>query len=380
MNVKNFGQWEYYPGNELYSLALPDYHSTYLSYTIDMKRHAGMGLRISGAFPKARYMSFNAYSTRAGTSLAALTDYEIVTSNDSADNPFIAGSTAAFGGQYVVNVQPDDDNGPKLKNVLNFDPQQLTDGELTVILRYYMPQPNNFGSVDHPQIDIYPLIDPKKTTKAPDGIRTNMDSPLHKATYTSRMRPIFQTASGDTLRFYHVAGGGEFNNADNIYLIAAVKDVDGVNNCVVLRVKPPTFPQSSEQLDQVMVRFWSFNQGNPDTSTPFGMPDQQLFQSWDGYVYIVMGGESVQAKAEHNGYNYMPWLSNDREAVIIYRNMLTVPQFRSSIEKVPELPAGPWSEPVLEEHEASRFIGDAAPAGRVVPVAKFNAAPNDIFK
>lgn len=33
--------------------------------------------------------------------------------------------------------------------------------------------------------------------------------------------------------------------------------------------------------------------------------------SWDGYVYIVMGNESLKAAAEKNGYNYMPWLVRD---------------------------------------------------------------------
>lgn len=385
MTVKDFGQWEYYPGNQLYSLALPDYHSTYLSYTIDMNRHQGHGLRITGAFPKARYMSFNIYDTSAGTSLSALTDYEITTRNRSADNPFIAGNTATHGGQYIVNVLPDMEDSPDLENELPFDPDELTDGQLTVVLRYYMPEPHNFAGVDPPLIEIYRLNSPDNVRKAPEGILTDMDSPRYKSVFTRRLSPIFKTVSGDKLRFYHVAGGGQFNNADNIYLIAAVSGVDGVNNCVILRVKPPTFPLTSQQFDQTMVRYWSFNQGNPDTSTPFGMPDQQLLPALDGYVYIVMADESVRATAERNGYNYMRWLASDSEAVILYRNMLTVPQYRGSIKRVPQLPqkkkiGPPWSEKVLEEHEASRFIGDNAPAGCVIPVAKFNESRDNLFE
>lgn len=377
MTVRNFGQWEYYPGNQLYSLALPDYHSTYLSYTIDMYKQLGKGVRITGAFPKARYMSFNIYATTAGTSLAALTDYRIVTPN--ADNPFIAGSTAAPGGQYIVNVQPAGDNSPDLENALDFDSQELKDGKLTVVLRYYLPEPHNFGDVGPPKIEMYALSAPDKTTEAPAGIVTDMDSAFHKATFTSRLQPIFETVSGDRLRFYHVAGGGQFNNADNIYLIGAVKNVDGLNNCVALKVKPPTFPESSQQFDQVMVRYWSFNQGNPDTSTPLGMADWQLQPAPDGYVYIVMGGENICATAEQNNYNYMQWLASERKAVVLYRNMLTVPQYRNSIERVTQLPPGPWSPQQLKEYEASRFIGDAAPSGRVVTVAKFNELRGQVF-
>ena len=156
MTVTNFGQWEYYPGNQLSSLALPDYFSTYLSYTIDMHKESskGKGMRITGSFPRARYMSFNIYATTAGTSLGSLTDYRIVTPDHDADNPFVAGSTALPGGRYIVNVQPEGDESPDLDNVLSFDSQQLKDGKLTLILRYYVPEPHNFGDVGPPEIEM----------------------------------------------------------------------------------------------------------------------------------------------------------------------------------------------------------------------------------
>lgn len=384
MTVNLFGQWESYPGNQSYSLALPDFHSTYLSYTVNINDIQDMGLRVTGSFPGARYMSFNVYATTQGTSLSALTDYQITTPDRSQDNPFVAGSSAGPGGTYIVNVQPNVKDAPDLQNLLSFNPDELMDGLLTVILRYYLPSGGDYGDVSAPLIQIYPLLNPDSVKDAPPGVVTDMDSPVHKATFMHRLAPIFQTVSGDRLRFYHVAGGGQFNNADNAYLIAAVADVDGVNNCIALRVKPPSFPQTSEQLDQTMVRYWSFNQGNPDTSTPYGMADIQFNLGSDGFVYIVFGSESVKATADKSGFNYMPWEADSSQAVILYRNLLTVPQYRNSIERVTKLPppaqfGPPWSESVLVDHEASVYLGDYAPTAYVEPVVQFNNTPYKIF-
>ena len=379
MTIKMYGQWEYYPGNELYSLAMPDYYSTYLSYTIDFTCHPNTGLQITGAFPQARYMSFNVYATSAGTSLGALTDFQITTPDDSADNPFIAGNNAAPGGQYVVKVEPIQADSPTDPNTLYFDPQQLTNGKLTVVIRYYVPQPDNFGGMNPPEVAVYHIADGRPVTPTPAGVETDMDANVK--TFAERLAPIFLTARGEQLRFFHAGGGGQFNNADNIYLIAAVKDVDFSKDCVVIRVKAPAFPQSNQQLDQVPVRYWSFNQGNPNTSTPIGMADHQFQPAWDGYVYIVMGNESLKAAAEKNGYNYMPWLVHDpRKGVVLYRNMLTIPQYRGSIARVPQMPNPPWKPGQLDQYEASLFIGEYAPSGKIVSNKMFIESARSVFQ
>jgi hypothetical protein len=167
---------------------------------------------------------------------------------------------------------------------------------------------------------------------------------------------------------------GQFNNADNIYLISAVENVDGINNVVILKLKPPTYPRSNDEFDKVSVRYWSFNQGNPNTSTPFGMSDEELRPATDGFVYLVMGDESFSTKAQQNGYNYMPWKADHKKAVILYRNMLTNPQYRGSIERVTVLqpPPPPLTAALLAADEASQFIGDYAPDGKIVSAIDFN--------
>ena len=370
--------WESYPGNKLSTLALPDYYSNYIAYTFDASQHPHTGLRITGYFPDARYMSVNIYATKQGTSLNALTDYQIMTPTPGG-NPFVAGSRAAPGEQrqYVLHVQPEagekrgkKKQAPEPENLLTFDPGGLKDGELTVIIRYYVPQPDECGGVKLPTVEGYDVRDPAKPRLRPKPIPGRML--VHEPLFCKRMEPIFDAAGRRELRFYHVAGGGQFNNADNMYLISAVKGVDGRENVVVLKVRPPSYPTYSGEFDSATVRYWSFNQGDPDTSTPFGQRDAEFRAAKDGFVYVVMGDESFRDAAERGGYNYMPWRANRQQAVILYRNMLTVPQYRNSIARVPRLPpSGDWDKKVLVEYDASRYIGDSAPSGRKVTAAEF---------
>ncbi len=375
--AENCGQWEVYPGDELTSLALPDYYSTYLSYTSDTSKYPNTGLRISGEFPSARYMSFNVYATRKGTSLGALTDYQIMTPAPGG-NPFVAGSQARAG-QYVINVQPAVSGAAgtqTLENLLNYPTDDLVQGLVTVVLRYYVPQADAFGGVACPAITAYDVRDPHgPPPPTPEPYDTRMDA--NEPIFRRRLSPIFETTAGDALRFYHAAGSGQFNNADNIYLIAAVKglrtDLDGL----ILRVKPPSFPVTSDQFDQAAVRYWSLNQGKSNTSTPYGMRDSEFRPARDGFVYIFIGGSDLAGPAARRGYNFMNWRADGGEAVLVYRNMLTVPQYRGSVARVPNLPPAqeaplpPWDEATLAAYEASRHLGEYAPVGRKVSNKEF---------
>jgi hypothetical protein len=383
MTTKNtYGIWDIYPGNDPNSLALPDYFSTYLAYTYDTSLHPNTRLRITGDFPYAQYMSFNIYPTRSGTSLGGMTDFQIRTQSPNV-NPFVAGSDEqAQARQYVMTIESesDADDGQQLssgcsasENLITYNPADIKvpgfpEQLLTVIIRYYVPV-NERGGVEPPTVEVLNMDDTPLVPQ-PTPYPTFMD--LNEPIFRHRLSPIFQSTGGDALRFYHSVGGGQFNNADNLYLISAVEGVDGESNVVILRVMPPTFPRTNEDFDKVAVRYWSFNQGNPNTSTPIGMRDGVFRPAMDGFIYLVMGGESVRVKAHQGGYNYLPWQADKEQAVILYRNMLTNPQYRGSILRVPELPKAPWDEAQLVEYEASQYLGDYAPVGRKVTAQEFN--------
>ncbi|HZI19912.1 MAG TPA: hypothetical protein VEY09_15105 [Pyrinomonadaceae bacterium] len=376
--VNPYAPWQVYPGKAQTSLALPDYYSNYIAYTFDAMSNPVRGMCIKGRFPNARYMSFNVYATKEGTSLGALTDYQMWGPTPQS-NPFVAGNPTQ-NTDYTVYVLPlIQDRLPRnipqgVQNILYYNPNKLERGQLTVVLRYYVPEGNEFGGVPLPTVTGYNALN-GEPSGAPAPLYPNMDE--QKPIFENRLRKIFETAQGDTLRFYHSVGQGQFNNADNIYLISAVKGVVPGTNAVVLKVRPPTYPTSPDRFDQTAVRYWSINQGNPDTSTPFGMMDSEFGQAPDGYVYVVMGGPGVEEQARKRGYNYMPWKANQKQAVIIYRNMLTMPQYRGSITRVPNLPTAAntppyWDKSVLASYEAGRFLPDYAPSGQVVTEQELN--------
>lgn len=371
--------WQVFPGKDRRTLALPDFYSDYFAYSYETLNYPDTGLRITGDFPLARYMSFNLYAMRTGTSLGALTDYQIRTRGGNV-NPFVAGSDALpEKRQYVINVQPTQDTtgatdaeqtppGPDAPdNLLTFNPSDLKAGLLTIIIRYYVPQAEQ-RSMPLPQMQAYSLID-NQNLPLPPSYPQRME--LNEPILRKRLDKIFQTVSGDALRFYHVGGGGQFNNADNLYLISGVENVDGRNTVVIMKVRPPAYPRTNEEYDKVAVRYWSVNQGDPNTSTPYGMRDEEFRRARDGFVYIMMGAESVRGVAETAGYNFMLWGANKEKAVILYRNLMTTPQYRGSIARVPVLTL-PTEEAVIIEDEAFRHISEYAPVGRKVTMKDFN--------
>lgn len=361
--------WEKFPGQDLSTLALPDYNSNYFAYsferTTDETRN--IGLRITGEFPYARYMSFNVYDGDEGTSYGALTDFRISPLPNNV-NPFVAGSKAlAKNRSYSITVLPESGFVGGKENVITFNKKIKV---LTVILRNYVPLGDAYGGVALPKIEAF---DPRTGQPVKLPPRYNLKGSKSPEIMALRLAPVFGTATDDdTLRFYQVEGSGQFNNADNCYLICAVEQALG--QVVLIRIKPPSFPHSNDEFDKTDVRFWSFNQGNPDTTTPFGMRDDEFNRNQDGFVNIAIGHEVIRSTAEARGYNFMPWKADREKSVILYRNLVTNPQYRGNLARVPETTPKDLekkNKQDLPAKEAKNYIGEYAPTGKKVSEAMF---------
>ena len=360
--IVGYGAWEPFIGTDLTTPAIPDYNANYFAYAFVRTDEAKyVGLRLKGQFGNARYMSFNIYRIHQSPSYGALTDVELLPAPGSV-NPFLPGADPdATNRSYVLAVQPAGYPKDPQENTLEFDPLQMA--SLVVMVRYYVPQGSGTAGVPLPAMEAY-------------DVRTGESVPLPEqyllggrsmARYEWIMRPIFTTIVDSKLRFYHSAGAGLFPNADNLYLIGAVTRRRG--QVVVVRVKPPTFPKDASEYGSTQVRYWSFNEGNRDTSTPIGRRDDQFKVASDGYVYVAVGDKGIRRQAEKRGYDFMPWLIRGQTGVIIYRNMVTDPSYAGSIDKVPLLDL---SDPRnISAQNATRFIGDYSPTGVVVSVRQF---------
>lgn len=361
--TSDYGLWEPFIGTDPATPAIPDYNANYFSFAFSRWPADAqyIGLRIKGEFGYARYMSFNIYRAHRGPSFGALTDYQVLPVPGNV-NPFVPGTDPrATNRSYVVNVQPKGYATDPQGNFLTYDSGQI--GILAVILRYYVPEGSDIAGVPLPTIEAYD-VRTQQPVALPEPYLIG-DRP----TFIFRwfMRPIFKTAVDNKVRFYHAVGIGQFPNADNLYLLSAVKRQK--NEVIVMRFKPPTFPKSNADYGSTQVRYWSINEQNPDTTTAYGLRDDQFTQASDGFVYVAIGDKSLRRKAKKRGYNFMPWRIDGRRGVIIYRNLVTDPSYPGSFDKVPIV--DPDVRRNVYRQNASRYIGDYAPKGVKVSVRTF---------
>jgi hypothetical protein len=360
--------WTPFLGQDPLTYALPDYYANYFAYSFN--RHVGednqsggenyqnIGLRIKGEFGYARYMSYNIYNTLAGESVGALTDYQIAPDAGNV-NPYLNGCDPdAENRLYTIIIQPGDVNSKPPQNTLfyNGDDIQI----LTVIIRYYVPKETPTANVSLPTITAFDINAPDTTVDLPPPIPIKN---LPSEVYSKRLKPIFETVVDETLRFYHVEGGGQFNNADNAYLVNGVERKPG--EVLLMWFKPPTYTQNNDQLGETDVRYWSINQGNFDTSTPAGRMDECLNVAADGLVYIAMGEPSVQSQAEQGGFNFMLWQATSARAVILYRNLLTSQEYEDSGNSMLKVPIWTSGEDIYS-YDACNTIASYAPTGKKV--------------
>ncbi len=348
-----YAPWEPFIGTNSSTLALPDYHADYFAYSfVRTGEVAYVGLKISGQFGYARYMSYNFYEATQGASLGSIRDVDMQPLAGNV-NPFTSPDPQATNRDYVVVVQPAGYANNSQYNTFNLTNNQVTN--LTVILRYYVPPEIQDVTADValPTIEAFDV-----RTQDPVDV-----PPLYSLYNTSKigyalgLRKIFDTIVDNQLRFYHVQGSGEFNNADNDYLINAV-DLSR-DEVALIWVKPPTFAHDTSEFDTAQVRYWSFNEGSPDTSTPFGLIDNAFHLASDGLAYIAVGAADIQTKAESFGYNFMPWDVRTRRGVILYRNMLAQKSYPGNFDQVPYY----TDSALIFSNNATNFIGNYAPNG-----------------
>ncbi|MBN2441696.1 MAG: hypothetical protein JXJ04_10120 [Spirochaetales bacterium] len=363
MCIKRNKEWEYFLGTKRSTLALPDYYANYFAYSFDRQKsqRASIGLRITGLFAYARYMSYNIYDAEQGSSLGALTDFQIIQSQGNV-NPYLVDSDPmAENRKYVINIVPKTCDLSGLENCLVYD---ISINVLTVIVRYYLPlDGDETGNVPLPQIEAFD-INSGENVKLPPLYSLRNTS---RFAYRERMNRIFDVVIDDKLRFYKVAGSGQFNNADNAYLICAVKKAG--NEVLILKIKPPSYPHDNKELETADVRYWSINEGNPNTSTPTGIPDKQFTKASDGFIYIVIGDKSISHRADEIGYNFMPWKVWFKKGVILYRNLITNPEYKGSLKNVPTLDLDDKGS--IYTSDAKNFIGDYAPTGIKISKSDF---------
>jgi hypothetical protein len=136
---------------------------------------------------------------------------------------------------------------------------------------------------------------------------------------------------------------------------------------VVVRLKPPTFPDSragEPVTSPRQLRYWSGCQNNALTQRVVAcIPDYKAAVSPDGFAtFVVSDPRDRPANAtRRKGVNWLPWGGAYYEGVIIYRHMLPAKGFREAIQNIPE-----GTEP-------GKVMDDFMPAARYCSKKRFES-------
>lgn len=366
--------WESYIGRDTTVGILPDQYANYFTYTLARtNRHTGY--RIKGRFPQTRYFSYNVYSLGDNTTQGSLVDYQIKT-DSGRPNPFVADSdSTATDDRYTVHIVPASFDGAGLSNALHFrDDVKL----LTIAIRLYDYDIDDFGGVDFPTVEAFSLdqtnADASLTAeRLPRAL--NLRSIVRRFSLpkmVERLSLVFQTEHSVTLDgpdgqqrytlpFHAVDTRGFIENNDNRYLLSAITKQDG--EVYVFRFRAPIHNQNgAADINSAEVRYWSFNLGNKATYNFNALKDEDALLDKDGYATIVLASpdREIQARVQALGYNFLAWNMPHREGYILFRHMLARPDFTAQIDDVPPITADMTA---FESSEAHHYMGDYAPQG-----------------
>ena len=372
----------------------------YSGYTLP----EGASLRVTGAFPHARYASFNTYGPDPdtgvdGVPVDALADVDIA-ADDGSTNPFEVGADrTATAREYTVRVVADEAPGAAGDRAANTLYGGGADQQL--IYRVYVPDEGRdvLGDAGVPVVEVE-LADGTVSTGddacAALDVTTTIDTDglpsIDEATYRSLVElgdpathpafdPVewhafFNTRHALLSTFYAHTDqeaaladvdatkvGGFYSNADNAYVVAAVNrglgpGPDG-HNLLVLTGTAPSTPatQAGEAtMADGDVRYWSLCQNeSPVTTRVSGcLYDEQVPVDDQGRYTVVLGlpEDRPENATDECGVAWLDWgpgdgVSRPEAGTLLLRHLLPSADFDQAIQRI-EVPGDEAA--VLGEH------------------------------
>ena len=316
----------------------PDGNANYWTYSFNPK-NTNIAYKITGKIQKARYFSFNLYNDKTRASVASLIDKDIINQE----------------GTYTIKLVSTEHKSETESKTLYFAPNSKS---YSIFLRYYLPNDNPYGNVDLPNIIAYNIHTGKKI-KLPKkrfnrlGAK-NLFKALGKIASKKIDKSLFSNFNKNIIA-YKRSGKGLYENKDNSYLIMPIsKNKDEI---AILKFKPPTFSKNFKDLNKE-VRYWSLGLGDKKTFNYTTLCDKDLDINSDGYIYIAIGNKI--STNQNIIFNQMSWVIKEKEALLIYRNLVPNPDFKYAVQNVPE-----------SNENAKKYINDYAPQGKVISITEF---------
>lgn len=362
------GNWEIFSSVPYKEVAFPDTAVTYYRYRF-VAPSGPIGLKLTGEFPHARYMNFNAYDQTTQDSSFSLPDLSI-TPDEGSLNPFIPGvDRETTRRSYTVWAVSHGSHVAFPGNTIQMPAPKAQNGKQLVELWYRVYSPDRgkgpLGGVSLPIVTAVNLTT-QQSAVCPVVEKTDSSS----LPTTTNLPP---ENSEDEIHFYRTRGIGLYANLDNHYLVTRLRS----RQVGVLRFRAPSFPDTGAGggvcKGGTDVRYWSLCMGGFSTKTSGCVADGDLKVGPDGFVTVVLGPSRIAASVKAKGLNFLSY-GNFVFSVLIYRNLLSDPQFAGDIGKVQAWPPEE-SSPVHSalEHAAHQFLGEYAPRGRSCGEAEFLA-------
>ena len=366
------GQWQVFsqiPDNEG---AFPDTHVSYFRYTFQLPAERKIMFKVSGRYPRGRYMGFNIYNSVQMDSKTGIADFEIEPDSGS-ENPYRTGD-ADTAGSYTLWMNPHE---PKIAQTpMVNDLTAATDDPTAKLNReiwYRIYAPSNgaggSGEVDLPRVEAY-----DQSSGRPVACPTHVEIPVPKGSLDwSKLWTLPPGPREDkSLHFVHHQGMGLYANRDTHYVAARLPLRGSSDDVAIIKFRAPRVPSSMGDLghpERADVRYWSFCIGSAMvTTTSSCLSDGDAIVDENGFVTIVIGKPAFRVLT--SGVNFMN-RPNAFLPMLIYRNLLTTDGFTGDIRTIPFWMARNPLTSIADDFAADKFIGDYAPVGLVCPSAEY---------
>jgi hypothetical protein len=366
-----------------YNIAYPDEGAVYWGSNFQAPENASH-LEITGNYPNARYMSYNAYDKLAQP-IDAILDADIVASTGA--NPF--SSDDKSGGSYIVNVVPGPaPSGERAGNTMYLGNAETLNTRVPLILRIYVPAAGTdyTGGAGMPEVTLVmndgerltgdamckavnspfpgspdrklPSIAMEETTYkdlvygagAPEGFPAIAEVEWVKfwggAYLVSRHIPdrnFFEKAIAESAAGGLAKPAGFYSNKHNDYIGAYVNEAFG--DMVVLKGKMPRTPAGGWDITsgEYDLRYWSLCSNESIVTTAYSdcIYDSNVVLDEDRNFTVVVSravNRPINARAEC-GVTWLDWgergngVGDASQSYLILRNMIG-DDFQQSIQNV----------------------------------------------
>lgn len=372
-NVTAVKYWTENIGSNKALPLLPDSNVNYFLYSFTRLKGEKTGIRIKGQYGYARYMSYNVYDNNTISTIANMLDMNILPDAGS-ENPFLpAINPSVTNRNYTVNICPNTIDSSAFPNTMLYDDKYENIG---IILRYYIPQQNNYANVPLPTIEAFDITT-GNTVATPSPVSTNFDEQF-KLKY-QKISTLLNLAglleAPKDVYFYKFSGVFLYPNKDNYYLFTPI--TFNKKQVIMCRFKAPTFSMNNSQNGLTDVRYFSICLCDAKTYTYSTTTDLSFnVASSDGFINIVIGDEDAALRAKAAGLNYIvlpPELKNNSKGLIVYRNLLTNPAFPYTMNNVPDLSTNINLGNLLnlKNIQAQTYMDAYAPVGRKITTQQF---------